>query len=137
MSEEAAPYHTGPPKVRQWTPEEVKSATDAYTAWRPFVIHTRDGRQFAFTDAKSFHPTENFRVIYYMGPGIEDPRADRFLRDHRNHRAGFYSSITSGRLKLRLGFAYLPSKAEDLRRYALVPLLCRLSYPQTAQEIVV
>jgi hypothetical protein len=73
MSEEAAEYHTGLPKVRQWTPEEVKSATDKYTAWRPFVIRTRDGRQFAFTDAKSFLPTENFRVIYYMGPESKIP----------------------------------------------------------------
>ena len=59
--------------------EEIKSATEKYTAWRPFMIRTRDGREYAFTDRKSFKPTSNFRVIYYMGPDSELPEPIDFF----------------------------------------------------------
>jgi len=76
MSEEAAEYHTGRPGM---SIEEIKSATEKYTAWRPFMIRTRDGREYAFTDRRSFHPTANFRVIYYTGPDSEVPVAIDFF----------------------------------------------------------
>jgi hypothetical protein len=77
MSEEAAEYRTR--RRAGMSVEEIKSATEKYTAWRPFMIRTRDGREFAFTDAKSFHPAENFRVIYYMGPESKIPEPIDFF----------------------------------------------------------
>jgi hypothetical protein len=79
MSEEAAEYRALRPKVKEWTPEEIKSAIEKYTAWRPFMIRTRDGREFAFTHSKTFRPTANFRVIYYMGPECSFPQAIDFF----------------------------------------------------------
>jgi hypothetical protein len=76
MSEEAAEYRT---RQQGMSIEEIKRATEKYTAWRPFIIRTRDGREYAFSDRKSFRPTANFRVIYYVGPDSSFPEAIDFF----------------------------------------------------------
>jgi hypothetical protein len=82
------------------TPEEIKSATEKYTAWRPFTIRTRDGREFTFTERKSFRPTQNFRVIYYMGQGSRLPEPIDFFEITEIFAADGIARTSAGNPKL-------------------------------------